>query len=156
RTENFVGLLWNRTGQDFELAIEANLPETVRERLILETVSTIRYEVSIGVPLESDTEEIGILSERVFLTPRREEEESARVLFPGPVEPPETIRHKQAKGWKLVVSKNYGGNDNFTPENKTKTKKAWSHSFKLGPRKSALGNLPPDEDQFPACTWLKS
>jgi predicted ATPase len=28
-------------------------------------------------------------------------------------------------------------------------------SFKLGPRKSALGNLPEDESQFPVSTWLK-
>ena len=59
------------------------------------------------------------------------------------------------RGWKLVVSKKHGASDTFTPENKSKTSKAWVHSFKLGPRKSALGNLPPDETQFPACTWLK-
>ena len=156
RTENFVDLVWNRKGQHFEVAIELNLPDSVREKLILETICTVRYEVSIGVLPDSETDELGILSERVFLTPSRETPEPPRALFPAPVEPPETIMHKTARGGKLVISKSYGGNDNFTPENKSKTSKAWSHSFKLGPRKSALGNLPPDETQFPACTWLKN
>jgi hypothetical protein len=44
------------------------------------------------------------------------------------------------------------GNDNFYDE----TGKGWDHSFKLGPLKSALGNLPDDESRFPVSTWLKS
>ena len=49
------------------------------------------------------------------------------------------------------MNKVAGGNDNFYDE----TGKGWDHSFKLGPRKSALGNLPEDESKFPASTWLK-
>jgi len=33
--------------------------------------------------------------------------------------------------------------------------KGWAPAFKLGPHKSALGNLPADETKFPAATWLK-
>src|SRR4051812_41039127 len=97
-------------------------------------------ELVIGVLPNSDTEEIGILSERVFLLPLREPEAEARTLFPAPAPPPDTILHRKTRGWKLLVSKSYGGNDNFTPENRAKSGKAWVHSFKLGPRKSALGN----------------
>jgi predicted ATPase len=32
----------------------------------------------------------------------------------------------------------------------------WQYAFKLGTQKSALGNLPADETQFPATTWLKN
>ncbi len=156
RTENFVDLLWGRVGQRFELAIEAVLPESVRAELGQESPGVIRYEVAIGVSLEPETDEIGILSERVFLTPAREQLETPRLLFPAPVDPPETILHKTLRGWKSVVSKTYDGNDNFTPETKSAGRKAWAHSFKLGHRKSALGNLPPDESQFPASTWLKN
>lgn len=156
RTENFVDLLWGRTGRHFELVIEATLPDQVKENLFDEKVESIRYEVDIGIAGESDTDEVGILSERVFLIPPREIEQESRVLFPAPIDPPDTILHKTARGWKQVVSKNLGGNDNFTPENKSKTRKGWSHSFELGPRKSALGNVPPDDSQFPACTWLKN
>jgi len=34
--------------------------------------------------------------------------------------------------------------------------KGWAPSFKLGPRKSALGNLPEDESKFPVSSWLKN
>lgn len=156
RTENFLDLLWGRTGQRFELAIEACLPETIRAKLGREPIGAIRYEVAIGAPSASDTEEIGILSERVFLLPARKQQEVLRELFPAPMMPPESILHKTVKGWKSVVSKIYEGNDNFNPENKPSGKKGWVASFKFGHRKSALGNLPPDEEQFPASTWLKT
>jgi hypothetical protein len=55
------------------------------------------------------------------------------------------------KGTKTVVNKVAGGNDSFYPE----TGKGFAPSFKLGTRKSALGNLPEDESQFPASSWLK-
>jgi hypothetical protein len=58
---------------------------------------------------------------------------------------------KIVKGAKTVVNKVTGGNDNFYDE----TGKGWDHAFKLGPRKSALGNLPEDESKFPVSTWLK-
>jgi len=32
----------------------------------------------------------------------------------------------------------------------------YSPSFKQSPKRSALGNLPADEDSFPVSTWLKS
>ena len=32
RTDNFVDLLWNRTGYRFELATEANIPSSVRKK----------------------------------------------------------------------------------------------------------------------------
>lgn len=155
RTENFLDLLWNRSGPGFELAIEAKLPDAVLSSLENEAIQGIRYEVAIAEAPEEEASEIAILSERVFLIPSRSVDDAPRSLFPAPVEPPDSILHKSAKGWKLVVSKNYGGNDNFTPEIQPKAKKSWIHSFKLGPRKSALGNLPPDENRFPACTWLK-
>lgn len=31
----------------------------------------------------------------------------------------------------------------------------WAPSYRLGPRKSALGNLPDDESQFPVSSWFK-
>jgi predicted ATPase len=156
RTENFDDLLWGRSGRRFELAIEACLPAWLRKTLGDELHGSIRYEVAVGVPEDADTEEVGILWERVFLVPTREQEEGPRVLFPGPVVAPDSILHKTLKGGKSVVSKTYDGNDNFTPETRTAAKKTWAHSFRLGPRKSALGNLPPDEIQFPASTWLKN
>lgn len=52
---------------------------------------------------------------------------------------------------RTVVSKRQGGADNFH----TEQGKGWDTVYRLGPRKSALGNLPEDESLFPVSTWLK-
>ncbi len=75
------------------------------------------------------------------------------MLFPLEPTPPQTIVTKKAgRGAKTVVNKVLGGNDNFYDE----TGRGWDHAFKLGPRRSALGNLPEDESKFPVATWLKA
>ena len=57
------------------------------------------------------------------------------------------------KKYKRILSKKLHGNDNFYVE--TSNNSGWIPSFKLGMKKSALGNLPEDETRFPASTWLK-
>jgi predicted ATPase len=42
------------------------------------------------------------------------------------------------------------GNDYYSAETS-----GWNNSFRLGPGKSALGNLPEDEERFPAATGFK-
>jgi len=154
RTENFVDLLWNRDGAKFELAVEAALPSGVRLALGNHDMTAIRYEVAIGIVPGSASEEVGILNERVFLKPESVDVQEPRSIFPESFPTPETITHRTKASWQAVISKNHSGNDNFTPEVRG-SKKGWSHSFKLGHRKTALGNLPPDETKFPATTWLK-
>ena len=131
-------------------------PDVVRGALPFpEATEAIRYEVTIGIVPDSPTEEVGILNERVFLKSAATPNEELRSLFPEPIESPASITHRSIKGTQLIISKNYGGNDTFKPEIIHAGKKNWVHSFKLGSRKSALGNLPPDATQFPATTWLQ-
>lgn len=156
RTEDFSDLLWNRTGSRFELALEATLPKDILNQLRTDAFQSIRYEIAIGRSFDSSTSEVGILDERAFLKPNSVPPFVQRTLFPESIEVPGTILHKTRPGWKSVISKNPGGNDNFTPEIKDVAKKRWTHSFKLGDRKTALGNVPPDLEQFPATTWLRS
>lgn len=153
RTENVQDLVWMRRGTRFELAIEAAIPSAYADLPALAEYDTIRYEVGIGVL--ADTDEIGILSERAILKRRAVPDHGPAALFPEPVPPPETILHRTRRQARVVVSKAAGGNDTFTPETRTKTNRSWVHSFRLGHRKSALGNLPPDESQFPVSTWLR-
>ena len=156
RTKNFVDLLWNRSGSRFELAIEATLPPEISTQFDSKDYSSIRYEIAIGTNQDSETEDVCILAERVFLKPSKLETETTRYVFPEAQNPPETILHANRRGWHLIVSKHPEGNVNFAPEVRLKSGRSWSPTFKLGSRKSALGNLPAYEAQFPACTWLKS
>ncbi len=60
-----------------------------------------------------------------------------------------------SKNRRTIVSKSSNGNDTYNWESRIRTGGGWNSSFKFGPRKSALGNLPGDESKFPVSTWLK-
>ncbi|MEK8020641.1 MAG: AAA family ATPase [Candidatus Parabeggiatoa sp.] len=124
RTHNLSDLFWRKSGTQFELAIEALIPETQRQSLA-QPFDKIRYEVTIGT--DSVSAETSILSESVFLI--------------GP-----HLRH-------LVVSK--AKQDQFHPEVSSKFNPHTTLSFKFGSQRSALGNLPEDDSQFPVSVWFK-
>lgn len=155
RTANFQDLLWSREGRLFELAIEAAIPEARRMLLAGPELDTIRYEVQIG--LTEAHGEMAILAEKALLKTATVAPEPRQItLFPMPEEPPETIMTpKTVTGTRTVLNKVPGGNDNWYSEASREGGKGWAPSFKLGPRRSALGNLPADETKFPVSTWLR-
>lgn len=117
--------------------------------------TSARYEIALGV--DAETQEIIIKTEKVLLKkPNQVPTEQQRTFFPIWHDGPETIiTSKGIKGTQTVVNKVAGGNDNFYSEVYQERGKGWAPSFKLGPRKSALGNLPEDESKFPVSSWLK-
>ena len=149
RSRNFEDLVWQRKGNQIELAIEASIPPELRKNIDGHEFDTIRYEVTIGI--DAETKEVGLLAERVSFKSGNEDGERVRELFPAPIDPPETLILARPKGTKTVIKKLPGGNDNFYAE----SGKSYNPSFKLGPRKSALGNLPADETAFPVSNWLR-
>ena len=156
RTENFLDLIWNHSGTCFELAVEAKIPEDLKNKLHKD-FETFRYEVRIG--LDEVTERPGILEEKAWLLLKSSEVEEGvqRDLFPMDMIVPDTLLKNKVKGQR-VLSKVYGKNDNFYVEVRSKdsqNSKGWVPSFKLGSRKSALANLPEDEEKFPVATWFK-
>lgn len=155
RARNFQDLLWLRQGDWFELAIEAEIPEDRKAALKKRDFDTIRYEVRIGI--DSQTQEVAIFEEKAILKQWRDEPPQERFLFPTDPQPPNSIMSpKNRAGSRTVLSKAHGGNDNFYSEVLEESGKGWFPSIKLGPRKSALGNLPEDETRFPISTWLKT
>jgi predicted ATPase len=151
RSQNWQDLVWKHSGRRFELAIELEIPDAKRQQLA-GNYSAVRYEVAIGSGTEIEGE-CGILAEKVLLLEQATcRETTPPSLFPMDHLAPETlITTKGAKGTKTIVNKVPEGNDNFYVEIGT----GWSSAFKLGTRRSALGNLPEDESKFPVATWLK-
>src|SRR5215212_2348379 len=80
RTQNFYDLLWQRKGQHFELAVETRVLEVRSDQ------DTFRYEVMIEI--DSDSQEMGIVTERLFLQAGGSRDFSERKLFPEPSEVP--------------------------------------------------------------------
>jgi predicted ATPase len=155
RTQNFLDLVWGRSGDKFELAIEAAIPDAILDKLGSKSSDTLRYEVSLGI--NADTHEPSVLAERVLLKESYLPPVIQRNLFPLEVEQPKSIlMAKKTSGSRTIVNKGSGGNVNYYSEVYRESGKGWTPNFKLGPRRSALGNLPEDETRFPASTWLKS
>jgi predicted ATPase len=152
RTANVRDLLWQHAGDRFELAVEAAVPEALQERMADRKYDTVRYEVAIGI--DPATEEVQILGEQAQLKGRPQPQQ--KTLFPEePAVPPTILVPSRRSNTKTLVHKMPGGNDNFYSEVHPKQGR-WAPAFKLGPRKSALANLPEDETAFPTATYLKA
>lgn len=158
RTRNFQDLTWRREGEGFELAIEARFPEELRQSLHNPDLDTIRYEVALR--LDPESQEIRLEAETVLLKVAGTPPPVQFTFFPRSQPAPSSIlvgpKGQGLKTSRAVVSKVLGGNDNFYSETYGSKGKGWVPAFKLGPRRSALANLPEDESRFPVSTWLKS
>ncbi len=155
RTRNFHDLVWGRTGDHFELAVEAPIPaeiaETGKTRF-----GAVRYEVKIG--LKPDPHELAILTEKALLLAPEEKPrtEKTQGLFPGYIRPPTTILTGRApSNARAVIIKTEAGIDQYDEENPAHGRKGWKTRVKWGARKSALGHLPADESKFPVVSWLR-
>lgn len=155
RTQDFRDLVWRRAGSGaFELAVEARIPEERRQKISPQPYEHVRYQLSFRFDQEQN--QFGIDEETVFLIGEQEQVSGQRSLFPQPPAEPETILvSPKRKHVRTVIRKNPGGNDNFYSEIEAKGGKGWFPSIKLGTRKSALANVPDDEEKFPVCTWLR-
>ncbi|MHB1294370.1 MAG: methylation-associated defense system AAA family ATPase MAD3 [Anaerolineae bacterium] len=158
RSQNPEDLLWKRHGERFELAIEARIPDRLADKTRVSEgrYSTIRYEVAIGIGRAS--REAEIQAEKVLLQSPKEAPQQIRLSFPEPEEHPlsgSVLSPRTQPGTRTVVTKVHDGNDNFYPEVSREKGKGWVPAFRLGPQRSALGNLPADETKFPAANWLR-
>lgn len=159
RTQNYADLTFAGKGGDIELAIEMAIPAELASQLPDEKFDRIRYEVRLG--LSPETKEHAIKEERVLLlnsvNARKRINGAIRIHFPEFFDVDYKLVGNQLtnKQYKQIIKKQEGGNDNFYPETRKDNSGGWLPSFKLGIKKSALGNLPADETKFPVSSWLK-
>ena len=154
RTNNPQELLFQRQGDRFELAIEARIPDALRNLTAKQDLNTVRYEVSIG--FDETNRQFEFKAEKLILKETEEVDSGFRWLFPQHLSPPNTlVTPKGKRGRKVVINKVPGGNDNFYSEAYHQPGKGWAPSFRLGSLRSALGNLPAEERALPVATWFK-
>lgn len=158
RSASYNDLTFGNKGGDIELAIEAQVPENIREKTWNSEADTIRYEIRFG--LTRDTQEHAIFEERVVLFNSKKNPLNPvkHTLFPyyQDLSLPIVNRKYQSKTYRQIVRKKEGGNDNYADETYSESGKGWIPSFRLGIKRSALGNLPADEHKFPTATWLRT
>lgn len=167
RGQNFQALTFAGKGGEIELAIEASIPDDIRAKLWNSDCDTIRYEIRIG--LMPDTNEHAIFEERVVIFDsirnKGKEDSQLRLEFPSASHDMKAsiigLKYKLTT-YRQIAKKNPGGNDLYADETykpkgqSTGGSKGWIPSFKLGIKRSALGNMPADEDKFPATDWLRN
>ncbi len=157
RTGNFQDLVWGRPDGEigFELAIEVDVPEELRDRLPAERdFHVFRYEIGV----REDEGGLRIASERGLLMPSPKEPTPPvqRSLFPDPPVAPDTILLGRGRaGMRSVVSKSERGSDSYYVETGTQAGKGWVTAISFGQRRSSLGNLPESPEKFPVATFLK-
>ncbi len=153
RSSDFLDLTWQRRGTRFELAVEATIPDDRRQLLADAKYDTIRYELALEV--DQDSRETYIAAEKGCLKIGQSEPQRNLTLFPELFDAPETIvAPLKSKQMRTLFNKMPGGNDNYHADAHGKEGR-WAPSFKLGRRKSTLGNLPEDESNFPVSTSFK-
>ena len=154
RTRNPEELLFRRKGDRFELAIEARIPKEIRERSLRHEFGTARYEVAVG--FDETNRQFEFKAEKLLLKEIEEADSAVRRLFPEHLSPPTSlVTPKGKRGIKVVINKAPGGNDNFYSEAYGQAGKGWAPSFRLGMQRSALGNLPEVEKDFPVAMWFR-
>lgn len=152
RSANFGNLLWKGEGSSFQLAVEAKIPESVKDKVAPDKrmYDTVRYEIEIGLDIQSN--EIGIDHETLWLKSSNDNPESPqRDFFPEIREFSSDIFLSPKKGRRVALKKSPKGNDNYYPEGGN----TYTPSFRLGRAKSALANIPADESSFPVSSWFR-
>lgn len=159
RARHLGEILFQGKGAHFDLAVEARIPERVRNHAANGKGSAFthaRYEVRIGNEDQSAGEP-RILAENLWLfTPRNipaVQEDAVRSRFPSACRPVDSpIIHKQAPWkWRKTASKSKSQNSYFKAETTE-----YNLQIKNPAQKSALSTLPEDEVRFPLSNWFKA
>ena len=144
RTTNPEELLFRRQGNKLELAIEARIPDELRELTAKPEMGTARYEVAIG--FDETQRQFEFKAEKFLLKKTRPKEPHQRSLFPMPADAPASVLAKGRGGrnYKTVVNKVPGGNDNFYSETYPQGGKGWAPlvqtwAAKIGSRQPSGG-----------------
>ena len=154
RTSNPEELLFRRKGDRLELAIEARIPDMLRELTAKPDLDTVRYEVAIG--FDETQHQFELKAETLLLKKTKVLKPPQHSLFPiSPAVPDSLLSKTRHRDNKIVLNKVPGGNDNFYSETYDRSGKGWAPSINLGPQRSALGHLLIDENSFPVAIWFQ-
>ncbi|MCO6455546.1 MAG: AAA family ATPase [Pirellulaceae bacterium] len=152
RSPDFCKLVWMECGEAFQLAVEAEIPPRIRPLIADDKrrFESVRYEVEFG--LDRASNELGLNHETLWLQePAKSQVVVQRDMFPFcPAEAPE-IFARTSSARRVALKKRPGGNDNFYPEGKD----SYKPSYPLGRGRSALAEVPADEESFPVSNWFR-
>lgn len=148
-------LIWQMKSDQFEIAVEFQIPEHLRSRF-KEEASHIRYEVRVG------TDEKGgltLLVENLWLTRNnsvvdRSVQGAQRTLLPEETLPPTSIvkepRKRAPAGYRKIMSRTADGRMHVRSETSR-----WNFPLHAGKDRSGLMLIPEEMERFPVSLWLR-
>lgn len=151
RSVTFEKLLWMEQGNAFQLAVEVEIPEAIRQVMADDKrhFPRVRYEVEVAI---DGSNEIGLEHETLWLTDATNGHSAQpRLEFPKPRSLRPSLMVASGPHRRAAITKNPGGNDNYY----TQGRKSYTPSFKLGRSKSALAHVPADSESFPVSLWFR-
>ena len=153
RARRVEELIFNQIADQFELAIELEIPNELRKSKTHDRYQIARYEIAIGKDPENG--ELTIASETLWFCPEPLPRTTPQTsLFPNEPVPPASVLTKRArKGWYKVISKSESGYHTFNSETRILSS---SSALRVGFRRSALANLLQDERHFPVALWVQN
>ena len=154
RTNNPQELLFQRQGDRLELAIEAHIPDELRQRTARPELDTARYEVAIG--FDETQRQFEFKAEKFLLKKTRELNSPQRLSFPMPSSASNSLL-TPGRGHEImvVVEKMSGENDVYLSEIVYGEERGLTPWFSLDSKSCALGNLPAATKSFPVATWFR-
>ena len=153
RARSVDELIFNQIADRFELAIELEIPDKLRQSTENDYYQIARYEIAIGK--DSESGELTIVNENLWLCPEPRAHTTSQVSpFPNEPTPPASVLAKRArKGWHKVISKTEKGYHTINSEIGI-----WSGSgtLRINPRGPALAYLLQGEEFFPVALWVEN
>jgi predicted ATPase len=153
RARRVEELIFNQIADRFELAIELEIPNELRNPKADTYYQVARYEIAIGK--DSENGELTIVNETLWLCPEPVSRNTSQAsLFPNESAPPASVLSERArKGRYKVISKSESGHHTFNSETRILST---SSALRVGFRRSALANLLQDEKHFPVALWVQN
>ena len=149
RTRSPQDLLFLRQGERFELALQASIPEELRQRTARPELDTARYEVAVG--FDETRRQFELKAEKFLLTGKAEME---------PPVAPDSLLRPEGTDDRWVVSNqapHEGLQNNMVLWSETADEEQGGRNpwFKPVSKNSALDSLPFDPDSFPVGVWFR-
>lgn len=152
RTDNFHDLVWGRSGDRFELAVEAQIPEAIRLRLREPGQNVLRYEVAVGLIAQQGR--LAIEAEHIVLKSAGPGVDNAAKRKASSAAPATLISADSEHDILTAENRCDGGDASFRPEVSPASASETPMLYASGPTKLALANLAADESAFPATAWF--
>lgn len=143
RVSVFEDLLWFRQGNSFQIAVEVEIPESIKKKLQDKYFPYKYYYARYEIRVSRSESGLQIEEENFSIkTSLSKPDASDDIIIAKP--------RKKMKGWKKIITRTDPNKAFFKSETTE-----WQTTFRIPATKSGLVNLPEDEERFPTALWFR-